>query len=58
MSQGAASRQPRIGIIFPDIAPTGLFRHQLGALSPKRGEIFRLTGALRNRTVSSLIKTG
>jgi len=58
VSQGAAPRQPRVGIIFRDIASMGLFHHHTEALSVKRGEIFRLTGALRNRTVSSLIKTG
>jgi hypothetical protein len=58
VSQGAAPRQARLERIFHNTTTRRRFRylHELGAA--KWGEIFRLTGAFRNRTVSSLIKTG
>jgi len=58
VSQGAAPRQARLERIFHAIAARRRFHHQHDQQAAKWGEIFRLTGAFRNRTVSSLIKTG
>jgi len=43
---------------FSPSGQTGVISPTNYAARPKWGEIFRLTGALRNRNVSSLIKTG